>query len=211
MNIEIIKCLNDNYSYLIFEEGTNTVSIIDPAEFMPCDKVIKKYKKLDYILNTHHHADHVDGNLQLKKKYNAKILGFIGDKDRIPGIDIFLKENQCQKIFDTFIEIKKKLKIAKNHTIINCTTVSPSWVKKIYIKLKKNNFEYIDCPVSGGPKKAINGKLSLIISSKESVYKKNLALLKNLGNNIYNLGNKIGTGSTVKIINNCLADGKLFT
>ena len=98
MNIEIIKCLNDNYSYLIFEEGTNTVSIIDPAEFMPCDKVIQKYKKLDYILNTHHHADHVDGNIELKKKYNSKIMGFEGDKDRIPGIDILLKNNQNQKI-----------------------------------------------------------------------------------------------------------------
>ena len=30
-------------------------------------------------------------------------------------------------------------------------------------------------------------------------------MLKDIGNNIYNLGNKIGTGSTVKIINNCLA------
>ena len=98
MNIEIIKCLNDNYSYLIFEEGTNTVSIIDPAEFMPCDKVIQKYKKLDYILNTHHHADHVDGNIKLKKKYNSKIMGFEDDKDRIPGIDILLKNDQNQKI-----------------------------------------------------------------------------------------------------------------
>ena len=98
MNIEIIKCLNDNYSYLIFEKETNTVSIIDPAEFMPCDKVIQKYKKLDYILNTHHHADHVDGNIELKKKYNSKIMGFEDDKDRIPGIDILLKNDQNQKI-----------------------------------------------------------------------------------------------------------------
>ena len=98
MKIEIIKCLNDNYSYLIFEEGTNTVSIIDPSEFMPCDKVIQKYKKLDYILNTHHHADHVDGNIELKKKYNSKIMGFEDDKDRIPGIDILLKNDQNQKI-----------------------------------------------------------------------------------------------------------------
>ena len=98
MKIEIIKCLNDNYSYLIFEEGTNTVSIIDPAEFMPCDKVIQKYKKLDYILNTHHHADHVDGNIELKKKYNSKIMGFEYDKERIPGIDILLKNDQNQKI-----------------------------------------------------------------------------------------------------------------
>ena len=76
MKIEIIKCLNDNYSYLIFEKETNTVSIVDPSEFVSCDKVIQKYKKLDYILNTHHHADHVDGNIELKKKYNSKIIGF---------------------------------------------------------------------------------------------------------------------------------------
>ncbi len=98
MKIEIIKCLNDNYSYLIFEERSNTVSIIDPSEFTPCDKVIQKYKKLDYILNTHHHADHVDGNIELKKKYNSKIMGFEDDKDRIPGIDILLKNDQNQKI-----------------------------------------------------------------------------------------------------------------
>ncbi len=98
MKIEIIKCLSDNYSYLIFEEKSNSVSIVDPSEFIQCDKVIQKYKKLDYILNTHHHADHVDGNIKLKKKYNSKIIGFDGDKDRIPGIDILLKDNQNQKI-----------------------------------------------------------------------------------------------------------------
>ena len=98
MKIEIIPCLSDNYSYLIYEKLTNTVSIVDPSEFSACDKAIKKYKKLDYILNTHHHADHVDGNIELKKKYNSKILGFSGDNKRIPGIDISLNENQSKKI-----------------------------------------------------------------------------------------------------------------
>ena len=105
MKIEIIQCLNDNYSYLIFEKKTNTVSIIDPSEFIACDKVIKKYNKLDYILNTHHHADHIDGNIELKKKYNSKILAFNNDKHRIPGIDIFLKENQDQRIGDLSFKV----------------------------------------------------------------------------------------------------------
>ena len=57
LNIEIIPCLSDNYSYLIHDKDTNTVAIVDPSDFDPCDKIIKeKYKKLDYILNTHHHA-----------------------------------------------------------------------------------------------------------------------------------------------------------
>jgi len=105
MKIEIISCLSDNYSYIIFEEKTNTVSIVDPSEFYSCDKVIRKYKKLDFILNTHHHADHVDGNSGLKKKYNSKILGFGADKDRIPGIDVLLKEKQKQKLGNLEFEV----------------------------------------------------------------------------------------------------------
>ena len=48
MIIDIIPCLNDNYSYLICDEKTNTVAIVDPSEFSTCDKVIvQNYKKLD--------------------------------------------------------------------------------------------------------------------------------------------------------------------
>jgi hydroxyacylglutathione hydrolase len=99
MKIEIIPCLNDNYSYLIHDEISNTVAIVDPSEFIPCDTIISKnYKKLDFILNTHHHYDHVGGNEELKKKYNSKVLGFENDKNRIPQIDTGLKDNQEFKI-----------------------------------------------------------------------------------------------------------------
>ena len=99
MNIEIIPCLNDNYSYLINDDQTNTVAIIDPSEFGPCDeKINEKYKKLDFILNTHHHFDHIGGNTKLKTKYGSKILGFEKDKKRIPEIDILLKDGQELKI-----------------------------------------------------------------------------------------------------------------
>ena len=106
LNIEIIPCLNDNYSYLLCDQDTNTVAIIDPSDFNPCDKIInKKYKKLDYILNTHHHFDHVGGNKKLKEKYKSKVLGFELDKNRIPDIDITLKEKQNFKIGNTSFEV----------------------------------------------------------------------------------------------------------
>jgi hydroxyacylglutathione hydrolase len=99
MEIDIIPCLSDNYSYLIKDNQTNTVAIIDPSEFVPCDKKIdQKYKKLDFILNTHHHFDHIGGNEELKKKYGSKVLGFEKDKKRIPSIDILLKDGQKFKI-----------------------------------------------------------------------------------------------------------------
>ena len=40
MIVEIIPCLSDNYSYLIHEKETGTVSIVDPSEFNACDKII---------------------------------------------------------------------------------------------------------------------------------------------------------------------------
>ena len=57
-------------------------------------------KKLDFILNTHHHLDHVGANLELKKRYNCEIVGNKKDKDRIPGISICLTEGEKLKIGD---------------------------------------------------------------------------------------------------------------
>ena len=106
LNIEIISCLSDNYSYLLEDEKLNIIGIIDPSDFDTCDKIIKKkYNKLDYILNTHHHFDHVGGNEKLKEKYRAKVLGFELDKDRIPGIDIILKDKQNFKLGHSSFEV----------------------------------------------------------------------------------------------------------
>ena len=98
MNIEIIKCLKDNYSYLIIDEKTKSACVVDPSEAKPIINYIEKHKiYLKFILNTHHHYDHVGGNKDLKKKYNAKVIGFEGDKDRIPEIDICLKDRETWK------------------------------------------------------------------------------------------------------------------
>ena len=106
LNIEIISCLSDNYSYLLEDKELNIVGIIDPSDFDTCNKIIKKkYNKLDYILNTHHHFDHVGGNEKLKEKYRAKVLGFELDKDRIPGIDIILKDKQNFKLGNSSFEV----------------------------------------------------------------------------------------------------------
>ena len=98
MKIEIIKCLKDNYSYLVIDETTKIACVIDPSEAKPIIDVIEQKKiNLKYILNTHHHYDHVGGNLELKKRYNSTVVGFEGDKDRIPEIDILVKDNQVWK------------------------------------------------------------------------------------------------------------------
>jgi len=94
MQIIPIPCLTDNYAYIISDKNSKTVGVVDPSEARPIISFLnKKNLKLNYILNTHHHFDHIGGNLELKKLYNAKVVGFAGDKHRIPGIDITLKDN----------------------------------------------------------------------------------------------------------------------
>ena len=107
MKIQTIKCLKDNYSYLIIDETNLNACVVDPGEAKPIINFVDSNNiNLKYILNTHHHFDHVGGNIELKKKYNSKVIGFRGDVDRIPEIDtlvddlkIWKKDNFEAKIY----------------------------------------------------------------------------------------------------------------
>ena len=81
MQIFPIPCLTDNYAYIINDNKSNTVGVVDPSESKPIVEFLKKQNlKLNYILNTHHHFDHIGGNDELKKLYDAKVVGFKGAK-----------------------------------------------------------------------------------------------------------------------------------
>jgi hydroxyacylglutathione hydrolase len=95
MKIQIIPCLQDNYSYLIIDEENNIACVIDPSEADPVIEYLENNKiRLKFILNTHHHYDHVGGNQKLKKKYGVNIVGYKGDKERIPGIDVLVNDQE---------------------------------------------------------------------------------------------------------------------
>ncbi|KAL3635045.1 Glyoxalase 2-5 [Castilleja foliolosa] len=93
LQIELVPCLQDNYAYLLHDVDTGTVGVVDPSESVPIiDALNKRNWNLNYILNTHHHHDHTGGNMDLKERYGAKVIGSSLDKERIPGIDIELKD-----------------------------------------------------------------------------------------------------------------------
>ena len=114
MKIQIIPCLQDNYSYLIIDEEKNTACVIDPSEAGPIIEYLENNKiKLKFILNTHHHYDHVGGNQELKRKYGASIIGYRGDKERIPQIDILINDQETW-IHDNF---EAKIIYIPGHTL----------------------------------------------------------------------------------------------
>lgn len=89
-----IPVLTDNYIYLIHEPMSDETAVVDPALAQPVVDILDKNGwRLTCILNTHHHWDHVGGNLELKQKTGCKIIAPRSDRDRIPGIDTGVGED----------------------------------------------------------------------------------------------------------------------
>lgn len=110
MPLEIVQIpvLSDNYVYLAHDPATGATGVVDPAVHEPVlAELHKRGWRLSHILNTHHHPDHVGGNLALKEATGCMIAGPQADADRIPGIDAQLADgetwnlgNEAATIFD---------------------------------------------------------------------------------------------------------------
>jgi hydroxyacylglutathione hydrolase len=106
LEVEQIPVLSDNYVYLVHEPARGVTGVVDPAVAEPVLERLKaKGWKLDWILSTHHHADHTGGNLELKKATGCRIAGPIKDARRIPGIDVELAEGDRFELGEAEAEI----------------------------------------------------------------------------------------------------------
>jgi hydroxyacylglutathione hydrolase len=101
-------CLEDNFGVLVHDHKTGTTISIDAPEAKAvADNLKKRGWQLTHILTTHHHADHVDGNLELREAFGCQIIGPEAEKDKIPGIkktvkggDVFKLANQPVRVYD---------------------------------------------------------------------------------------------------------------
>lgn len=100
MSLEIVQipCLSDNYGFLIHDSEAGTTASIDSPDAEVINRALQdRGWALTHILNTHHHFDHVGGNLKLKEKWGCVIVGPAADEARIPGIDITLGDGDVYR------------------------------------------------------------------------------------------------------------------
>ena len=95
LTIHMFPCLEDNYGYLLHDAASGMTAAVDTPDAHEIAKQLDaKGWRLTHIFNTHHHADHAGGNLELKRRTGCTIVGPRADAGRIPGIDVTVGEGQ---------------------------------------------------------------------------------------------------------------------
>src|SRR3954453_21178954 len=95
LEIERLPLLADNYAWLLFDPATGTSGVVDPAEAAPVLARLQALGRgLDWILSTHHHGDHVGGNLVLKSERRCGVVGPAREGARIPRLDQGVTEGE---------------------------------------------------------------------------------------------------------------------
>lgn len=98
INIHGIPAFSDNYIWCLFDDKGNAI-IIDPGCAEPVEQFLNDNNlKLEAILVTHHHHDHIGGVKQLKERYSPKIFGF--KEANFDFLDVKVNEGQSFKVLN---------------------------------------------------------------------------------------------------------------
>ncbi len=76
LSVRIVPLLTDNYCYIVSSTSHRKLVIIDPSEASPVNEILKaefSNYKIDKILLTHHHHDHVGGAAELATLFGCKV------------------------------------------------------------------------------------------------------------------------------------------
>ena len=90
-------------------------------------------------------------------------------------------------------------------TIVMCSTVAPAYARTLGARLAPHRISVVDAPISGGPARALDGTLSMMIGGDDATIGRVRDVLEAVASRRFHVGQRGGDGSAMKIVNNMLA------
>jgi 3-hydroxyisobutyrate dehydrogenase len=89
--------------------------------------------------------------------------------------------------------------------VLLCPTISPQDVEDFASRLAGRGIAAIDAPMSGGPARARDGSMSLMIACEDAHFERYRALIDSLSSKVFRISSRPGDGARTKLVNNLLA------
>ena len=90
-------------------------------------------------------------------------------------------------------------------TVLLCPTIGPADTEAIAAELLARGIEVLDAPMSGGPARARDGAMSLMVAGADTTFLRMEPLLRHLASRLFRVGTRPGDGARTKLVNNLLA------
>ena len=84
--------------------------------------------------------------------------------------------------------------------VADMSSIAPLVSREVAAELEKKGIELLDCPVSGGEPKAIDGTLSVMVGGKQALFDQIAPVLQNMAGSVVRVG-EVGAGNIAKLAN----------
>src|SRR3712207_2264986 len=98
IEITPVRALKDNYCYVVRRDGSRRCLVVDASEAAPIARHLERNGlELGLVLTTHHHWDHVGGNVELASSFGAPVFCSAHDLSlgRVPGAERGLADGEA--------------------------------------------------------------------------------------------------------------------
>jgi len=90
-------------------------------------------------------------------------------------------------------------------TVMLCPTIAPQDTEAVAARLAEQGVATLDAPMSGGPQRAQQGSMSLMVAGADAVFERHQAVLNVLAQPVFRISERVGDGARTKLVNNLLA------
>ncbi|HEX3141385.1 MAG TPA: NAD(P)-dependent oxidoreductase, partial [Rhizobacter sp.] len=95
--------------------------------------------------------------------------------------------------------------LAPGAAVLLCPTIAPADTERLVEGLAQRGIDWLDAPMSGGPERARDGSMSLMLACPSAVLDRHRALVEVMSSKVFHISERPGDGARTKLVNNLLA------